>query len=148
MADYNALSGRLPAYRDPTAGVNGVGNALGVNPNRNMQAANVAMRLSPQERALYQHHLDNLQRGGVANPDGTTSTLYQLSFEDAGRTYNVPTIYGNTKLSPDDAIALARKVGLHNFPSYGSEFEGENRYHRMHGYMEQDVPNVLARGGR
>jgi hypothetical protein len=146
MADYNALLG-LPAYRDPTAGLGGVGNVLGMYPNRNMLAANAAMRLTPQEMALYQHHLDNAQKGGVQNPDGTTSTLYQLSFDDGGRTYNVPTIYGNTRLSPDDAIALARKIGLQNFPSYASDFEAENRYHRMHNYLERDQINALT-GGR
>lgn len=97
---------------------------------------------------MYQHHLDNLARGGVANADGTTSTLYQLSFEDGGRTYNVPTIYGNARLSPDDAIMRARQIGLDKFPSYGSDFAAENRYHRMHNYMEGDVPNALARVSR
>lgn len=143
MSDYNALTG-LPNYAAPTAGVNGVGNALGVYPNRNMRSANSAMRLTPQEMALYQHHLDNLQKGGVQNPDGSTSTLYQLSFDSGGRTYNVPTIYGNTKLSPDDAIALAHKIGLERFPSYGSGFEAENRYNKMHGYLERDTGNALA----
>ncbi len=155
MSDYNALAG-LPSYAAPTAGVNGVGNALGVNPNRNMLAANAAMRLSPQEMALYQHHLDNLQKGGVQNPDGSTSTLYQLSFDNGGRTYNVPMIYGNTKLSPDDAVAFAQKIGLHNFPSYPAgdpnlpNFAAENRYQRMHNYMEQDTTerNAFAAGQR
>ncbi len=141
----NALAG-LPGYVDPTAGVNGVGNALGINPNRNMTAANTAMRLTPQEMALYQHHLDNLQKGGVQNPNGSTSTLYQLSFDENGKTYNIPTIYGNTKLSPDDAIAFARKIGLDKFPSYGSGFQAENRYQRMHNYLERDTDE--REGGR
>lgn len=142
MSDYLIGPGSVP-YVDPTAGINGVSNTLGYNPNRNMQAAAVGMGLTPEEIALYQHHLNNLQRGGVANPDGTTSTLYQVGFQDGGRTYNVPSIYGNAKLSPDDAINAAYGTGLSTFPSYASDFQAENRYHRMHNYMEQDMPKRL-----
>jgi hypothetical protein len=147
MADLNALTSFNAV---PAAPAYGVANVLGAYPYRNMTAANTAMQLTPQEQALYAHHLDNLQRGGVVNPDGSTSTLYQLSFQgDDGRTYNVPTIYGNTRLSPDAAIQMAYKIGLDKFPSYGSEFAAENRYQRMHNYLERDVPqNALLAGGR
>lgn len=142
MSDYPIGLGGVP-FADPVAGINGAGNSLGINPNRNMQAAMVGMGLTPEEIAMYQHHLNNLQRGGVSNPDGTTSTLYQVGFRDGGATYNVPSIYGNAKLSPDAAISRAYQIGLDRFPSYGSDFAAENRYQRMHNYMEQDVPRGL-----
>jgi hypothetical protein len=132
-------------FTDPMRGANGVNNFLGINPNRNMLAARSSMGLSPEEIALYQHHINNLQQGGVQNSDGSTSTLYQLSFQDGDRTYNIPTIYGNTRLDPEEAIARAYKTGLQNFPSYKSPFAAENRYNRMHGYMEMDEPSKLER---
>ena len=59
-----------------------------------MAAAHQAMNLSPQEQALYQRHLDNLKGpGGVDNPDGSRSTLYQTSVDIDGKTYNLPTVY-------------------------------------------------------
>lgn len=131
-------------FTSPMQGAGGIGNALGFNPSRNMASAKSAMDMTPEELALYQHHLNNLQQGGVQNSDGSTSTLYQLSFEDGGRTYNVPTIYGNSRLEPEEAIARAYKMGLQNFPSYASPFAAENRYHRMHNYMEMDKPTKLG----
>ena len=124
---------------DPTAGVNGIGNTLGVDPTRNLSAAIAGMGLSAQEQALYLHHLRNLGMGGVSNPDNTRSTVYSLGFDgEDGRYHVVPSIYGNAKLSPGDAIARAQQIGLANFPSYPSAFAGENRYQRMHNYMERD----------
>lgn len=140
----NALAS--PQFASPTEGVNGVANALGPNPYANMMAAMQKMKLTPQEQALYLHHLNNLQQGGVQNPDGSVSTLYQVGFSEGNpqRSYNVPSIYGNTKLSPDAAIARAQQMGLDNFPSYGSDFAAENRYQQMHNYLERDTANFLA----
>jgi hypothetical protein len=118
-------------------------NYAGAMPMGNFGAANVAMGLSPQEQALYFHHLANLAQGGHPNGDGTTSTLYQMSQGVGGNTYNLPTIYGNAKLSPDDAFARAQRAGLQNFPSYPSDFAAENRYQKMHNYLERDqLPTV------
>lgn len=136
----NALAS--PQFQAPDAGAGGVANALGVNPFANMQAAMAKMKLTPEEQALYLHHLANLQKGGVANADGTTSTLYQTSFGPPDQVTNAPTIYGNTKMQPDDAIERAYKMGIQNFPTYGSEFKAENRYQQMHNYMEKDIPDA------
>lgn len=54
--------------------------------------------------------------------------------------YNVPSVYDGKINSPDNAIARAMQMGLGQFPSYQSPFEAENRYHRMHNYMEADQP--------
>lgn len=141
----NALAS--PQFQQPTQGINGVGNALGTNPYANMQAAMAKMNLTPEEQALYLHHLNNLQMGGVQNPDGTTSTLYQSSGGSPqgmpGQTYNIPTIYGNTKLGVNPAWDRAENAGMQNFPSYPSDFAAENRYQQMHNYMERDTTNSL-----
>jgi hypothetical protein len=106
----------------------------------NLEAADKALHLTPQERALYERHLTNLVGpGGVNNPDGSRSTLFQTSFETDGKTYNVPTVYDGRILKPDDAIERARKEGLDKFPSYASEDEAEARYQQMHNYMERDT---------
>lgn len=114
-------------------------------PTNNLDAAHAAMGLTPQERALYMRHLTNLYGpGGVDNPNGSRSTLYQLSFENGGKTYNVPTVYDGRILKPDDAIARARTQGLDNFPSYGSNAEAEARYQKMHDFMERDTGDYFA----
>ena len=134
-------------FLPPESGLMGMVQALpGVYPEDNLRRAQAAMNLTPQETALYRTHLQNLYpSGGVPNPDGGTSTLFQVGFDHNGRTYNVPSVYDGRINHPDDAIARAMQMGLHLFPSYQSPFEAENRYQRMHNYMERDLP--IPRGG-
>jgi hypothetical protein len=115
----------------------------------NLEAADKALNLTPQERALYERHLRNLTGpGGVDNPDGSRSTLFQLSFERDGKTYNIPTVWDGKILKPDDAIKRAEKEGLDKFPSYGSEAEAEKRYQQMHDFMERDTQQFLQGRGQ
>jgi hypothetical protein len=120
-------------------------------PQGNFVAAQNNLNLTPQESALYQRHLQNLVGpGGVDNPDGSRSTLYQMSVGLGGKFYNIPTVWDGKILQPDDAIARARQEGLDKFPSYSSEDEAEARYQKMHDYMERDTGAFLQarRGGR
>lgn len=111
----------------------------------NLAAANAEMQLTPQEQALYQRHLQNLYGpGGVDNPDGSRSTLYQMSTEIGGRVYNLPTVYDGKIVTPQEAVQRAQAQGLNTFPSYGSEQQAESRYQQMHGYMEKDTGAYLA----
>lgn len=110
----------------------------------NLAEADKALNLTPQERALYGRHLTNLYgSGGVDNKDGSRSTLYQMSTEIDGRTYNLPTVYDGKIVSPDEAVDRARKAGLDNFPSYANQQEAEARYQAMHGFMEKDTAAFL-----
>ncbi len=106
----------------------------------NYNAANAKMNLNPQEQALYQRHLSNLfGTGGTDNPDGTTSTLFQMSTDGpGGKIYNVPRVYDGQIISPDAAYDRATQQGMNTFPSYQSTFEAENRYQQMHNFMEMD----------
>lgn len=121
-----------------------------VTTSPNLVEAQRAMKLTPQETDLYQRHLANLYGpGGVDNPDGSRSTLYQANVGMGdGRAYNIPTVYDG-KILPvdgpraDNAIARAEAAGLNKFPSYQSPFEAENRYQRMHNYMERDTGAYL-----
>ena len=114
-------------------------------PQENFQAAQQDLRLTPQEADLYQRHLSNLYGpGGVDNPDGSRSTLYQLSFEGNGKTYNVPTVYGGAILPPNEAINRAYEQGIEKFPSYATPQEAEARYNAMHDYMERDTGKYLS----
>lgn len=99
------------------------------------------MSLTPQERALYERHLENLNGPGkVMHPDGGISTLYQLSFTGPGnKVYNVPSVYDGKILQPDEAIKRAEQYGLNYFPSYQDQKTAEARYQQMHGYMERDT---------
>ena len=104
-----------------------------------------SLNLTPQERFLYQHHLNNLQNGPVVNQDGSTSTLRQMSVGINGRVYNIPTVWNGAVVSPDEAIARARQVGLDKFPSYSSEGDAEARYQQMHKFIEQDTVDSLKK---
>jgi hypothetical protein len=110
----------------------------------NLDTAQQEMTLSPQERALYERHVKNLTgAGGVDNPDGSRSSLYQMSFERGGKTFNIPTVWDGKILKPEEAIKRAEREGLDKFPSYGSQAEAEARYQQMHGYMERDTKQFL-----
>lgn len=109
----------------------------------NFNAAHEALDMTPEEQALYQRHLSNLSAGGVKNANGSTSTLFQTSFEQNGKTYNIPTVWqiaGKPVIvPPHQAIKLANMEGIDKFPSYPSEDEAEARYEAMHKFMERDI---------
>ena len=107
----------------------------------NLEAANEAMSLSKQERDLYTRHLNNLYgNGGVDNPDGSRSTLYQSTVNGPdGKVYSIPTVWNGKILDPKDAVARVEKEGWDKFPSYDSVEEAESRYQEMHKYMEKDT---------
>lgn len=113
---------------------------------QNMQAATRQMFLSPQEQSLYARHLTNLWgNGGVNNPDGSRSSLYDVDFTGPdNRQYNVPSVYNGQILSPDAAIQRAFQSGLSQFPSYPSVDAAEGRYQAMHNYMDQDTGNYMG----
>lgn len=113
------------------------------------QQANAALKLSPQEQQLYQMHLDNLYgSGGVDNPDGSRSTLYQTTVEMDGRTYVIPTVWSGKIVPPEQAAQLAQQYGMDKFPAYSSQQEAEARYQQMHGYMERDTADYLKQRKR
>jgi hypothetical protein len=118
----------------------------------NLDAAQTNMNLSPQERALYERHLGNLDGpGGVDHMDGSRSTLYQMSSDQDGRTYNVPTVWNGAIQTPNTAWQKATQAGLQTFPSYPNSGDAEARYEKMHGYMERDVPrnrDAVRTGGQ
>lgn len=120
-------------------------NVVRAGPRANhMGEADAAMKLTDQEKFLYNKHLENLNgRGKIVHPDGSVSSLLQMSFERGGKIYNIPTVWNGKQLEPDDAIKAAEKVGIKKFPSYGSEEQAESRYGAMHGYLEKDTSDFI-----
>jgi len=104
------------------------------------------LRLTHQEQNLYRHHLKNLSKGGVSNPDESISTLYQIVQEHNGRYYNLPTVWDNKIVDRDTAYQRALDSGIHRFPSYGSEQEADKRYSDMHKYLEADMAGWFDQG--
>ncbi len=102
-----------------------------------------SLKLTPQERFLYNLHKNNLQNAPVKNPDGSVSTLRQMTVEIGGKIYNLPTVWNGSVVDPDKAIELAHKVGIDKFPSYANQGEAEARYEAMHKFMGQDVQKFL-----
>jgi hypothetical protein len=132
----------------------------------NFDAAHKALDLNPQEKALYMRHLSNLWgSGGVDNPDGSRSSLYQAVQEHEGKFYNIPTVW-NGKIETESwthpttgrvmdvpnetALKNVDRVGWDKFPSYATPDEADARYEDMHKFMEQDTGNYLQSkmGGR
>lgn len=112
----------------------------------NFVAAMQAMQLTPQEQALYQMHLQNLYGpGGVDNPDGSRSTLYQAVIEHNGKFYNIPTVWNGKIVPVPQAVANAHAAGgLDAFPSYATPEQADTRYQQMHGFMEKDTGAYFA----
>lgn len=110
-----------------------------------IEQAHKDLQLTPQERGLYQRHLDNLNGSGkVVHDDGSISTLYQMSVQGPGNmTYNIPSVYEGKIVQPDEAMQRASQQGWHNFPAYATPEIAESRYQQMHSYMDQDVGHYL-----
>lgn len=136
------LSGQwssLPGGRQPAGG--------GAPFVSNLAAADRDLHLTPEEKSLYQRHLTNLTGpGGVDNPDGTRSTLFQTTVEHDGKFYTIPTVWDGKilwdKNAADPAAAAIERVkqtGWDKFPSYATEAEAEARYQKMHAYLEKDT---------
>jgi hypothetical protein len=129
----------------------------------NLEAADAELKLTPQERALYERHLSNLTGpGGVDNPpsadepQGSRSTLYQTTVEHDGKFYSIPTVWDGKKLIKTNAegkfagisaegIKNVEKVGWDKFPSYKTEAEAEARYQKMHDFMDKDTGAYFER---
>lgn len=104
-------------------------------------------------------HLKNLWgSGGVDNPDGSRSTLLQAVEEHNGRYYNIPTVW-NGKIEtekwarPRDgkvfdipnktALKNVERIGWDKFPSYATPEEADERYSKMHEYLERDTSDFF-----
>lgn len=115
-------------------------------PSPNLEQADKDLKLSPQERNLYEFHLHNLTgTGGVDNPDGSRSSLYQVGVEHNGKQYNIPTVFDGKILPVNEAVDRVKKIGWDKFPSYASPQEAEKRYQAMHAYMDKDTGDYLSR---
>jgi hypothetical protein len=131
----------------------------GVVTDENLNAADAAMQLTPQEKFLYQMHLKKMTGpGGVDNSDGSRSTLLQAVEEHNGRYYNVPTVW-NGKIETQKftqpgtgkifdipnrtAMENIERTGWDKFPSYATPEEADARYEKMHAYLEKDTGAYL-----
>lgn len=159
---FNALIGNRYDFRDTyripkdknaaytaddiQAGAQAARNLIGrpVAIDSSVGSASTDLGLTPQEQGLYQRHLTNLTgSGGVDNPNGSRSTLYQAVVEHEGKFYNIPTVWDGKILNTDQAVGRVRGEGWDKFPSYGSAEDAEARYTKMHGYMERDTEQFL-----
>ena len=122
--------------------------------------AKCTLNLTPQEEALYRRHVANLTGpGGVDNPDGSRSSLYQAVQEHNGKFYNIPTVWNGKRevekwTDPNNpqrvmdvpnktALANVEREGWDKFPSYATLEEADARYDKMHGYMERDTARFI-----
>lgn len=163
MADdfsFQNLANSMPQQQSLWNGLNApVPQAYPLMPQQtNLPQANAAMNLSPQEQALYMRHITNLYGpGGVDNPDGSRSTLYQATQEHNGKYYNIPTVWngaretqpytrqdGSTLDVPNQtALNNVSNAGWNTFPSYATPDQADARYGQMHDYLEKDTSDYF-----
>jgi hypothetical protein len=110
---------------------------------RNFMTAAKQLNLSPQEKYAYQHHLRNLDRGGVPHLDGSLSSFLNFTTGIGDKQYLLPRVWDNQILSEDDAVKRATADGLEKWPSGNDWNELESRYNLMHVYMERDTDRKL-----
>ena len=97
---------------------------------------------TPQEKYLYQHHLNNLRMGGYRQ-HGEVSTIFNITQEVDGRNYVLPTIWNAQLLKPKQAVECARQIGIENFPSYNTPQEADARYlNVLHPLMVEDMRSI------
>lgn len=112
------------------------------------------LKLTPQERNIWQHHqynLHNIGTGGVANKDGTISTVYQMVVTGpGGKFYSIPSVWNGRILNEREAVQMAAKQGWDKWPSYDTPEEADKRYQMMHPFMEGPAPSKPppSRGAR
>jgi hypothetical protein len=118
---------------------------VGLSSMAPIDLAHSQLNLTPEERGLYERHLANLNGPGkVMHPDGSISTLYQMSVSGPeNKIYNIPSVYNGKIVEPQQAIANAERQGWHTFPAYPDSATAEARYQQMHEFMDQDVGNYL-----
>lgn len=111
---------------------------------KHYEAAQRELGMTPEERSLYERHLENLwDDKGFYHQDGHVSTLYATTTEVDGKTYVIPTVRDGHLLPPKEAVEEAFKEGIDKFPHYSSEHAAGHRYHTMHEYMDRDTGEHL-----
>lgn len=130
---------------------------------RHFHEANRGLNLTPQEQALYGRHLTNLYgAGGVDNPDGSRSSLYQAVEEHGGKFYDIPTVWDGKiqtekwthpqtgkvwDIPNQQALQNVERAGWDSFPSYTTPEQADARYGQMHDYMEKDTGDYFDAAG-
>ena len=96
------------------------------------------LSLNDQERNVIAHHKAELERGGVKNSDGSTSTFRGEVGNIRGRETLYPTVRDGKVLSSTEArAAAANEPG--KWPSYDSPSKAVAREKQIHTIMEEDI---------
>lgn len=133
----------------------------------NLQDADRDLKLTDQEKYLYNKHLDNLWgEGGVNNSDDkgnvvSRSSLYASIEPRGGKFYTVPSIWNGKReteeytrpadgklfnIPNETALKNVDKEGWDKYPSYKTPEEAESRYLQMHDYMDRDTGSYFNMG--
>lgn len=113
-----------------------------------IEAAQKALTLTPEERGLYTHYMENGMApaaAGAAQRPATPAPPFNLQVGD--KFHALPTMWGGQALSWDDPQQRAKLLGniqnaggFAKYPSYPSAEAANARYAALRNYM--------ARGGR
>jgi|SRR5262245_10193819 len=93
------------------------------------------------QRYTYQHHYNNLLKGGVKQKDDSTSTFRAIGVDIGGKYYMLPTIWDGKQVSNKEAVKRAKEVGLDSFISDKRRDRAEKMYEDVHQKMMEDMTN-------
>lgn len=111
--------------------------------------ASVPTTLSPQERNLIAYHRKNLIDGTFLDDEQGLTTVYITGVNGPdGRIYNVPGFADNRRLTPEEALDRAKRVGLNKYPSYATIEEADAAAERVHSVIENDADTFRRVSGQ
>lgn len=75
----------------------------------------------------------------VQNPDGSHSNVRTMTVGINDRTYVLPSMVGGKQLEEEDAIRLAERRGLRNYPSFATHDKAEQWIEQNHGSQDPEA---------
>ncbi len=81
----------------------------------------------------------------VQNPDGSHSNVRTMTVGINDRTYVLPSMVGGKQLEEEEAIRLAERRGLQNYPSFATHDKAEQWIEQHHG-SQDPAANAPMRG--
>jgi hypothetical protein len=73
----------------------------------------------------------------VKNPDGSASNVMMAGVGLEGREYVIPTMVDGKQLSIEEAVKVARKIGLNKYPSFSTAKEADDFAQKNHGSIDE-----------
>jgi hypothetical protein len=74
----------------------------------------------------------------VKNPDGSESNVLLGTFGIGQKQYVLPTMVEGKKLTPDQAVNIARQHGLNKYPNFLTPAQADSWARKNHSFIGED----------